>query len=96
LGTNTKKKDKEASNGGGSFTWPWQAQLEGADGSARHTLSGEQFPPSAQRMPVLLRDIVGLRVRLIRPGDVITDDYLFDRINLFEDASGRIVDIRFF
>ncbi|NHZ96961.1 hypothetical protein F2P46_14640 [Massilia sp. CCM 8734] len=50
------------------------------------------FPES---VPVSLRDLIGRPVRTVRPGEVITLEYLAGRVTFFLDEAGLVTDIGF-
>ena len=50
---------------------------------------------SACTVPVLIRELLGRPCRCYRQGDVLTDDWIPDRVNIEHDEEGRISDIWF-
>lgn len=50
------------------------------------------FPES---VPLSLRDLIGRPVRTVRPGEVITLEYVFGRVTFFLDEAGLVSDIGF-
>lgn len=50
------------------------------------------FPES---VPLSLRDLIGRPVRTVRPGEVITLEYVSGRVTFFLDESGLVSDIGF-
>lgn len=53
------------------------------------------LPPDIKSTPVLIRELVGHPLRVFKPGDVGTMDYVPKRVNIKVDASGFIEDITF-
>lgn len=51
-----------------------------------------KFPES---VPLSLRDLIGRPVRTVRPGEVITLEYIAGRVTFFLDDAGRVIDIGF-
>ncbi|MFM0058555.1 I78 family peptidase inhibitor [Paraburkholderia phytofirmans] len=81
-------------DGGGDIVWPWgllQARLKA--GIPSDDLS---VGLGIKDRPVLLRDLVGLECRIIRPGDFVTMDYRLNRANISLDKDGRIAQIDFY
>ncbi|RSZ60208.1 hypothetical protein HF313_21190 [Massilia atriviolacea] len=48
-----------------------------------------------QSVPLSLRDLIGRPVRTVRPGDVITLEYIAGRVTFFLDDAGLVADIGF-
>ena len=64
-------------------------------------LVGIDLPPSIHALltretPTLISELVGHRLRVIRPGDVVTMDYRPDRFNIVVTASGVIIRTGFY
>ncbi|WP_166876773.1 I78 family peptidase inhibitor [Massilia mucilaginosa] len=51
-----------------------------------------KFPES---VPLSLRDVIGRPVRTVRPGEVITLEYIAGRVTFFLDEAGLVTEIGF-
>ena len=73
---------------GGVDILPWSMNTEGG---------GDAWPWSVKQMPestpVSLRDIIGHTVRVVRLGDLVTQDFKPGRITIYLDNKGRAADV---
>lgn len=66
--------------------FPWASAMGGPD----------LFPwsvKSLRDLPISLRDIVGRRFRLVRPGDSVTQEIQPGRVTVHVNEEGRVVDV---
>lgn len=76
--------------------WPLSG-LQGKDRdfpqkAVKHMLDHVQ---SVEHNPVLIRELIGYFCRVIAPGDMVTDDFVSNRVNIRIDEHRRIISIYF-
>lgn len=55
---------------------------------------GRPWPWSVSDMPTSIKELVGRKVRVVRPGDVITQEYQPGRVTIHITEEHRIGDIK--
>lgn len=73
--------------GGGDFPWPWSL-IQGGPGD-----DPTPFPMSLKAVPVMIRDLVGRQLRVVRFGDAVTQDVMPGRVSIFLGEDGCVADI---
>lgn len=87
-------------DGGGDIVWPWRLMITASNASSNadpipFPLSADIFPPSASKLPVLIRELVGHPCRVVTPTTVITEDFNPNRVNVLVNEHDVIIDIRY-
>ena len=54
----------------------------------------DAFPWSVKEMPLTLTGLIGRKVRIVRSGDVVTQDFKRGRVTIFISDAHRIEDIK--
>lgn len=73
---------------GGGDAWPWSVNTQG--GVDVWPWSVKQMP---ENTPVSLRDIIGHVVRVVRPGDLVTQEFQPGRVTISLDDKSRATDV---
>lgn len=73
---------------GGGDAWPWSMNTAG--GVDVWPWSVKQMP---ENTPVSLRDIIGHVVRVVRPGDLVTQEFQPGRVTISLDDKSRATDV---
>lgn len=50
---------------------------------------------SIKAVPATIHDLLGKPCRIVRPGDVVTQDYVPNRVNIYLNEKSQISDIKF-
>jgi len=75
----------------GPFSFELQSQM--TDHNALSALVAQVA--SAANAPGSMKDLLGYKLRVIRPGEAVTFDFYLRRINIFVDDNNDILDITF-
>lgn len=81
---------------GGSNPWPWSVREQAAMlfGMPPIPVGVDTWPWSVRDIPVSVRDLLGRKVRIVRPGDVVTQEISPGRVTIAISDGSRIEDIR--
>lgn len=72
---------------------PYPQMDLGGDGIVEDVPTPRNTGRSLLNCPTMIKDLSGLRLRVIREDEPYTDDYVADRVNLIIDDCDRIVEV---